>query len=552
MFQERHKQSAHWLDNLVTAIVEWAQTTDQNGLHVDDMKTPSGRVHVGALRGVILHDLVAKALAATNHSKVVSTYVFNDMDPMDALPSYLDPATYSNQMGKPLFMIPPPPLNQSGIDFSNSTQQERDRYQKLSNFAEFYAEDFRDAFLRLGCHQQIIWSHQLYQSGQMNSLIKLVLDHADQVRAIYQEVANYQLPLDWLPFQVICPKCGKIGTTTASDWDGETVAYHCQPNKVSWAKGCDHQGRTSPFDGTGKLLWKVDWPAHWRCLGVNIEGAGKDHTSAGGSRDMANQLMKKVFQAQEPFDVPYEWILIRGAKMSSSKGVGVSAREFMMLFPPAVGRFLFASRHFNTVIDFDPATMAVPDLFDQYDQAARIFWQLEKGDERVARSFELSQISAVDSAYFLPRFRDVVTWMQDPKISIEAKFAEVKGQPLTSKELTELAERERCAQIWLDRYAPEKFRLHLADNQTMPTFNQLQQQFLIDLEQLIESQTWQPENLQQAIYELAKASVGAKVGFQTIYQLFLGKDFGPKAAWFLLDLPTQKRKEMIKTATQAI
>ena len=29
---------------------------------VDDMKTPSGRVHVGSLRGVIIHDLIFKAL----------------------------------------------------------------------------------------------------------------------------------------------------------------------------------------------------------------------------------------------------------------------------------------------------------------------------------------------------------------------------------------------------------------------------------------------------------------------------------------------------------
>ena len=29
---------------------------------VDDMKTPSGRIHVGALRGVVIHDLAYNAL----------------------------------------------------------------------------------------------------------------------------------------------------------------------------------------------------------------------------------------------------------------------------------------------------------------------------------------------------------------------------------------------------------------------------------------------------------------------------------------------------------
>ncbi|HQM15984.1 MAG TPA: hypothetical protein PLM16_02125, partial [Candidatus Woesebacteria bacterium] len=187
---------------------------------------------------------------------------------------------------------------------------------------------------------------------------------------------------------------------------------------------------------------------------------------------------------------------------------------------------------------------------DQYDSAAKIFWQLEAGDERLARSFELSQVNEIPSAYFLPRFRDIVTWMQDPKISLETKFSEVKGQALTEGELTELAERHHCAQIWLEKYAPANFKLNITDNsQEIITFNQAQQQFLIDLDQLLDLKSWQPETLQQAIYDLAKSSVGAQQGFQTIYQLFLGKKFGPKAAWLLLNLPIEKRKEMIRKAT---
>ena len=56
------------------------------------------------------------------------------------------------------------------------------------------------------------------------------------------------------------------------------------------------------------------------------------------------------------------------------------------------------------------------------------------------------------------------------------------------------------------------------------------------LAELITSQTnWQPEQLQQAIYDLAKNSLGSKAGFKAIYLAFLGKTSGPKAAWLLLN-----------------
>lgn len=541
-------QSPHWLDQLKVQIAAWQKKNKSSTLHVNDMKTPSGRVHTGALRGVLLHDLIAKVLQKTKlKAPVVNTYVFNDMDPMDGLPAYLDKSEYEQYMGKPMFKIPAPSMNKSGVDFSHASEAEKQEFKQTKSFAEFYALDFIKAFRYLGCEQKIVWSHKLYESGQMDETISFVLDNVKKIKEIYEKVASYQLPENWYPFQVICPKCGKVGTTLTTDWDGKEVIFECQENKVDWAKGCGFKGKISPFRGTGKLLWKVDWPAHWRVMGVNIEGAGKDHTSAGGSRDMANAMIGQVFKFLVPFNIPYEWILIRGAKMSSSKGVGTSAREFVELFPPEVGRFLFVSRNYNSVIDFDPSTMSIPDLFDQYDQAARIFWQTEKGDQRLARSFELAQINQTPDSYFLPRFRDLVLWMQDPKINLEEKFVEIKGSVLNEIEKEELAKRQQYAKVWLDRYAPKEFKLRVTDElpKEVFDFDQAQKEFLQKLDQLIDSQDWQAEDLQQAIFELAKNSIGARQAFQTIYLGFLGKKSGPKAAWLLMDMEQKVRKDRI-------
>ena len=267
-------QSKHWLDKVVDGILKWQEKTGIKQLHVDDMKTPSGRVHTGALRGVLLHDLVAQVLRERG-LEPDSTYVFNDMDPMDGLPAYLDETEFSQHMGKPLYRIPKPALDKCGIDLSQTSATELADLENAKNFAELYAMDFMHAFRALGCTQQIVWSHELYESGKMDALIRLALDSVTPLKKIYQDVAKYELPELWYPFQVICPVCGKVGTTLVTGWDGKEVTFECQENKVTWAKGCGHKGKISPFGGNGKLLWKVDWPAHWTAMGVNVEGAGK-------------------------------------------------------------------------------------------------------------------------------------------------------------------------------------------------------------------------------------------------------------------------------------
>ena len=52
------------------------------------------------------------------------------------------------------------------------------------------------------------------------------------VRDIYRRVANVQHADDWHPLGVICPTCGKVGTTIVTDWDGERVFFECRPDLV--------------------------------------------------------------------------------------------------------------------------------------------------------------------------------------------------------------------------------------------------------------------------------------------------------------------------------
>ncbi|MFC1790161.1 lysine--tRNA ligase [Patescibacteria group bacterium] len=506
--------SKFWADKLVGEIVN-------SGKHlpfwVDDMKTPSGRVHVGALRGVVIHGLIHQLLKESDQDSTYS-YVINDMDPMDGFPSYL-PESFKKYMGQPLFKIPSPERG-------------------YPSFARCYAGQFIKTFNSLGFKPEIIWSSQYYLEGKFNKVIKEALDKVVLVRKLYKKISGYDKPANWYPFQAICPRCGQVGSTMVSDWDGEKVTFRCQKDLVSWCQGCEYEGKVSPFDGNGKLMWKVDWAAHWKVIGVTIEGAGKDHMTEGGSYDLSSQICEQVFEYPAPFAYLYEWFLARGGKkMSSSKGIGVSAVEIASTLPPEILRFLLVQTHYQKAIVFDPANnQSILDLFDKFDRCARDYW--DNGDDLRARAFLLAQVGEVMKKQYLPRFREVVKRIQDPKLDLEKSFAESKGELLTDGERKLLSQRVKYAQIWLENYAPKELNLGLAPElpEEVANLTGAQRNYLGAAAGLLEKKPWDPEELQTVLYQKTKEmEIGAKQAFQSLYLALLGKTHGPKAAWLLLD-----------------
>lgn len=520
-----------WADHLVKNIVE---TGKYKSYRVDDMKTPSGRIHAGALRGVIIHDLLFKILKEQGHDATY-TYVFNDMDPMDGFPGYLD-ESFRQHMGKPLFHIPSPEKGHESM-------------------ARCYAEQFIGVFNSLGVVPKILWSSEMYKAGKFNDVIRKALDRVDIIRRLYKNVSGYNKPKGWYPFQVICPSCGKVGTTLVTGWDGKEVTFECQEHLVKWADGCGYKGEISPFNGNGKLMWKVDWAAHWKVIGVTIEGAGKDHMAATGSHDLSSAISQEVFQYETPYPFLYEWFLAKGgAKMSSSKGVGVSALEMSKTLPPELLRFLMVKVPFQRALIFDPNNNdTILDLFDEYDKYAGVYEVYRDKADR-GRAWQLSQIGNVQQhALFRPRFRKVVMWMQLQTVDLEEEFAawtKGKGNELNAEEKTELERRIRYAKIWIEQYAPEEKKVgQLAEHVAIDLTSE-QKKYLREVSTLLEKEWKDPELLQQALYQTSKnLGIPAKLAFGAIYGVLTGKTSGPKAAWLILAHKKEEVKKRVQIAT---
>lgn len=497
---------------------------------VNDSKTPSGTVHVGSLRGPVIVDTIARALRAAGRDTELR-YGVDDLDPMDAQ-ALLTPDAVEREMGRPLAHVADPAGDCH------------------ASYARHFAGLFIDTFDGLGIRPDAYyWMSEVYASGAMDRYIRAALDRAAIVRDIYVTVANVRHPEEWHPLFVICENCGRIGTTIAVEWDGERVRYECRPALVTWAKGCGHAGWISPFGGRAKLAYNVEWAAKWSLFGVTIEPAGKDLSTAGGSRDRSDAIAREVFEREPPSNVPYEFLNIRGRKMATSTGRGAAAHAIAEVVPPEQLRLLFLRPRPNHAIEFDPeGTDAIPRLFDESDRLAaatagrEVRGELPPHHDRVF-AFSLVEPDAdvpAEAAAYRTAFGHLALLEQVPGVDVTERVTAEKGAPLTDRERAILDERRRAARAWLESYAPERARLTV-HREALPddaaTLDDAQRAYLGTLAEVLREGTWSGEALQAAIFETARErGLPPPRAFGALYLAFLGRSSGPRAGWLLAAL----------------
>lgn len=504
-----------WVNEITEKILE---SDKKESFLVNDSTTPSGHAHVGSLRGIIIHNLIAEGLLEKGKSAKF-TFGFDDFDPMDGLPTYIDPI-FEKYMGMPLTDIPAP----DGIH---------------NSFAAQYALELKNIIAYLGIKPEYYSTTELYKNGKFDEAIKIVLDNAEKIRIIYKEVSGSDKGEDWFPLNVVCPNCGKIGTTRVTGWDGSEVEFECVENLVEWAKGCGFKGKISPFGGNAKMPYKVEWPSKWFSMGIDIEGAGKDHAAAGGTRSVASRIYKEVFNKIPPHDAPYEHILIGGAKMSSSKGLGVTAQQMADLLPANILRFLFTRTKYKRAIEFNPEGDTIPLLYDEYDRTAESYRTDKTLD--MAQAFYFTEKGDIENLpNYVLRFSKIANFLQMPRIDIYSYAADEKGSALTDAEKLEIENRITTAKKWLESYAPESVKFTICD--TMPelakSLSDVQKAYLAKLAEVISTkEKWTGEELHEKIHKVkTELDINPRDAFCAIYLAFLGKDSGPQAGWLLASL----------------
>ncbi|MBI4440079.1 lysine--tRNA ligase [Candidatus Woesearchaeota archaeon] len=530
-------QIAHEVKNRVEADDALKSIVKKHGYIVLDEKTPSGIIHIGSGRGWVIHDAIAKAM---RDAKMKARFILSsdDIDPMDKLPGYLD-RKFEKYMGMPFRSIPSPV---EGYD----------------SFADYYFMQCVEKFEEWGIKAEIESTGKMYDSGAFNSAIKTVLDNSHKIRAIFERI--YEKPYDKLPFNPICENCGKIGTTVAANWDSgnEVLSYRCEKDLVEWAQGCNHEGKISPYNGNGKLPWKVEWAAKWISLGVVCEFAGKDHFTKKGSRDVAVAVSNEVFDYMPPYPSSktsigqgYEFFTISGKKMSTSKGFGAGFAEISSILPPRILRYLLVRTRIHAAVDFDPyRANDLILLFDRFDKTERIYFGEEKIDnetdlESQKRVYQLAHIGELPRKMPMQIPLSLAGMVIQIGLNEEGAIRILQNTGHLPKDLSGpdhyyVMERLHDAKNWIEHFATEEYRFTL--RQEPPEIN-LPGGLKTALREIprILRETKDEKELHNKFYVLCEEhKIDIKDFFRASYNILLNRDKGPRLASFLLAVGHEK------------
>tara|TARA_Y100000310_G_C20626030_1_gene785926 strand:- start:5 stop:1693 length:1689 start_codon:yes stop_codon:yes gene_type:complete len=548
--KDKNFEDSFWADQIADDVIKRVEDSPmlsklvgKNGYFCYDEKTPSGTIHIGSGRGWIIHDTIAKALRSkgVNAQFVLSS---DDMDPLDKPAQELSDEDNKKYLGVPFRYIPSP-------------------VKGYKNYGDYYFSQCTKLFPDFGIDAKLESTGHEYEKGTFNKTIKTALDNADKIKKIFayfygDDVASAKK----LPFNVKCPKCNRISTTLAREWDKEKemLSFECREDVVPWAKGCGHKGSISPYDGNGKFPWKVEWAAKWPSKSVIVETAGKDHFTKNGSRDVACRIAVDVFDYPPPYPSNgyetgpgYEFFMVGGKKMSTSKGQGVGFADSVNYAPAKMLRFLLVRTRPNAAIDFDPyGKNDITLMYDRYDTAEKVYFGKEdlgnKENVRQKRIYELShvgklpkrmppQISLAHGSVLVQIFDDQNSIMESLRESGHIQ------DKLDKSEVKHVKDRLAFAKKWVEEFADGKYRFEVqekvADNLDL---SKKQKDVLHLVADKLRKGKWDEKTLFNEFYRICteEVEINPKEFFKAAYLVLLNKESGPKLAPFILTLGKEK------------
>jgi len=546
---EKAFEDIFWADQVADSVIERVENNDllkslvkKHGYIVMDEKTPSGTIHIGSGRGWVIHDAIAKSLRGKG---VKAKFILSsdDMDPLDKPAKELSEEENKKYMGVPFRYIPSP-------------------VKGYKSFGDYFFKRCTDVFPDFGIDAELESTGHEYEKGSFNKTIKIALDNSAKIQNIYADLYGKDVAsAHKLPFNVKCPKCNRISTTLAIEWDKEKemLSFECRDNVVEWAKGCGHKGWISPYNGNGKLPWKVEWAAKWPTKSVVAETAGKDHFTKGGSRTAACRFSVDVFDYPPPYPSNgyetgpgYEFFTVGGKKMSTSKGHGLGFADSINYAPAKMLRFLLIRTRPNAAIDFDPYSNDLILLYERYDEAERVYFGKEefgeKENARQKRIYELSHIGTVPKKMppqiSLSQASMLIQIFEDEKLILESlKNTGQLPKHAAKSEIDYVKERLQFAKKWVNEFADEQYKFQLQDK--VPenlNLTQQQKEVLHKLSEQLKKHKWNEKTLFNEFYRIAKEEIKIEPSdlFKAAYKVLLNKERGPKLAPFILVLGKEK------------
>ena len=497
-----------WLNSVVESIIE---SFPEGELLIESGGSPSGAYHLGHTRELLTCDAILLELRRRG-LEARHIYFVDDLDIFRKVPSNV-PQDFEQYLGRPLCDVPSP-------DGKADT-----------SYADYFLQGLIDSCKILGVEVEFVRSHPKYRSGWFVPAIEKSLEHMPEIRHALESISNRKLDPNWTPVQILEDGRLKNRKFISIDTDKKLVQY----------ENVDGKAATARYDkGEVKLDWRIDWPARWWMLKVQVEPFGREHASAGGSYDTGEQIMKDVFKAPPPIPVAYDSINMVGdtKKMSASKGTAITAVEAGQIMPPEVIRYFVLRVPFNKLLFFDPVDGLVK-LMDEY---AALLAKSDKTASETQLVFLCTRGKKTTAVSTVP-FSHLVASYQSSLKDADKTLAVIERTEYAANAKQQAAViREELGYIeqWLTLRAPEDVKFSLRENIAKEDFSSHQQSYL---EQLASKIVDAPKDadgewFHQTIYDFKdKTDLAPQELFTTLYRALIGKDSGPRAGWFLSILP---------------
>lgn len=512
----------HWFDELARSIDAFLPSEGRvvcnAGLSV------SGLQHVGRLRGeIILNHFIASHLRAEGR-EVLQHLVLYTQDRWKGSRKQI--AQFPGGKGRAyvgwrLIDVPDP----------NGCHE---------NWVEHFWVEFAESMELFAPGVQVTTTSEMYERQEMRNLVLDLVSRAEEVRQVLNRYRpRNPYPRGWIPFEPLCANCKKIGEAKALI-EGNELQYECT---------CGHRG-LSALD-LGKLNWRLEWPALWKVLQVDVEPFGKDHAAPGGSRESCQVIAETILKIVPPFGIPYEWVgFVEEGRdlgdMDSSDFIGFGPREWLEVAEPEILRFLFASAPLKRRVSLDLGR--VDAYHQQYDQAEISFY--EKRQEERGRAYGIAQLGPPpeEMPYQLSyRHASLLSQVAPGEGLLEWSVRRLRDtgllrQALKGNERERMERRLEQSLVWVQRYGPEDIRVNLLESLPDDIRGQLDEEErrgLSMLSQRLSEGPWTEESIKQVMVELTGSGelpLSTKRFFTTLYTVFLGKSSGPRAAPLLVVL----------------
>ncbi|OAA23369.1 lysyl-tRNA synthetase, class I [Frankia sp. EI5c] len=545
--------------------------------------SPSGPVHLGNLREIIVPHLVAEEIKSRG---VPCEHIlsWDDYDRLRKVPAGV-PADFAEHIGQPLTAVPDP-------------------WGEYPNWAERFKTPFRAALRQLGIEIREISQTEMYTSGAYTAGITKAINEAARIDAILDryrtlrpagdttagaggagagaatapdetdaseasgaaeenEDAGGAAGIGYFPFRPYCGDCGR-DTTAVTAYDAPLGAgqYACH--------ACGNKGAFSVTGPTtGKLVWKIDWPMRWAYENVAFEAGGVDHSSPGSSFTVGSQIVREIFGGQPPVYLPYSFVGARGAaKLSGSRGGAPTPADALRVLEPGILRWIYARRRPNQAItvDFGPDVLRI---YDEWDALNR---RVDEGTaepadvhvvERSRRTVDHGEVARPAKTFPFRLLSSICDITADDESQMLRIVRQVRGgqDEIT---LDDLQPRADCARGWTREHVPAEQRTIVRDTPDRDLLASLSADEAKAVAILVDGLAahWSLEGLTTLVYAVPKLLRGLpadapanaelkqaqRAFFVLVYRLLIGKDTGPRLPTLLLAVGEPRIRTLLTDA----